>query len=165
MENRVGSNVPTPAKLATLLKNLDDAVNELAKFGVILSKEERKRLIRARRDSEPMQRLVHALATKKKLSLSGFSLADLLDDMNLVQAMEPFAQVMARGEQLTSDTLLQADTEAWQAFLAYYGVLSSMAERDPELATELAPVVAFMKTGRRKPEPEPAKDPKAPKAP
>ena len=44
---------------------------------------------------------------------------------------------------------MQADSEAWDAFLAYYGVLSSMADRDPELAVELEPVVQFMANGPR----------------
>ena len=51
------------------------------------------------------------------------------------EAMEPFESTMTVGLQLASDTLMQADTEAWQAFLAYYGVLSSMADHDAELAT------------------------------
>ncbi len=80
----------------------------------------------------------------------------MLNDINLAQAMEPFEQAMELGQQLTSDTLLQADTEGWQAFLAYYGVLSAMASTDAELARELQPVVDFMKVGRRKPEPAPA---------
>lgn len=154
MENRVGDSVPSAAKLQTLLKQLRDVVAELQKFGVVLTKRERKRLARARRDIEPMQRLVHSLAQKKSLNLDGFPLAGMLNDMNLVQTMEPFDSAMGLGKQLTSDTLLQADTEGWQAFLAYYGVLSSMSQRDAELATALKPVVEFMKTGRRRPEPE-----------
>lgn len=159
MENRVGDNVPSSAKLQSLLKQLRDVVAELQKFGVVLTPWERKRLLRARRDSEPMQRLVYSLAQKKSLDLDGFPLTGMLNDMNLVQAMEPFEAEMSLGKQLTSDTLLQADTEGWQAFLAYYGVLSSMAQRDAELATALKPVVEFMRTGRRKAEPAPATPP------
>ncbi len=156
MENRVGDNVPTPAKLAALLKQLQDVVTELKKFGVILTKDERRRLLRVRRDSEPMQRLIYAIAQKRSLKLEGFPLQGMLNDINLAQAMEPFEQAMELGQQLTTDTLLQADTEGWQAFLAYYGVLTAMASTDAELARELQPVVDFMKVGRRKPEPTPA---------
>ena len=154
MENRVGNNVPSPAKLQSLLKQLQDVIAELQKFGIVLTVEERKQLLRARRDSEPHQRLVHELASKKGLDLTGFPLPDMLNDINLVQALEPFDSAATLGQQLVSDTLLEADTEAWQAFLAYYAVLSSMAKRDAELATQLKPVVEFMKTGKRKPGPE-----------
>ena len=65
MENRVGDNVPTPAKLAALLKQLQDVVAEIKKFGVILTKDERRRLLRVRRDSEAMQRLIYAIAQKR----------------------------------------------------------------------------------------------------
>lgn len=41
------------------------------------------------------------------------------------------------------------------AFLAYYGVLSSTAERSAELAAELKTVVDFMTTGPRKKAPAP----------
>jgi hypothetical protein len=159
MQNRVGDNVPTAAKLQSLLKQLNDVIAELRKFGITLTKAERKRLLRARRDSEPMQRLVYELAKKKGLSLAGFPLDGMLSDVNLVQALEPFVTAMTTGWQLTNDTALQADTEGWQAFLAYYGVLSSMADHDAELATQLQPVVDFMKVGRRKPEPEPGPEP------
>ncbi|MDC0746042.1 hypothetical protein [Polyangium mundeleinium] len=45
---------------------------------------------------------------------------------------------------------MQAGSEAWEAFLAYYDVLSSMGERMPDLAAELQTVVDFMATGPRK---------------
>ena len=51
------------------------------------------------------------------------------------------------------DTGTQAGSEGWEAFLAYYGVLSSMADRNPELAAELEPVVQLMATGPRPKEP------------
>jgi hypothetical protein len=159
MDNRVGDNVPSAAKLAGLLKQLQDVIAQLQKFGVVLSKAERRRALRVRRDSEPMQRLVYALAEKRSVSLPGVPLAGMQNDMNLVQLMEPFDAAMRLGQQLTSDTLLQADTEGWQAFLAYYGVLSVMATHDAELAAALQPVVDFMKTGRRQPEPDPEADP------
>jgi hypothetical protein len=104
MENRVGDNVPTPAKLAALLKQLQDVVAEIKKFGVILTKDERRRLLRVRRDSEAMQRLIYAIAQKRGLKIEGFPLAGMLADINLAQAMEPFEQAMTVGQQLTSDT-------------------------------------------------------------
>ncbi len=94
MENRVGDNVPTPAKLAALLKQLQDVVAEIKKFGVILTKDERRRLLRVRRDSEAMQRLIYAIAQKRGLKIEGFPLAGMLADINLAQAMEPFEQAM-----------------------------------------------------------------------
>jgi hypothetical protein len=49
---------------------------------------------------------------------------------------------------------LAAYGEAWQAFLGYYGVLSSMASRDPDLAKRLGPITDFMSRRRVKPAPE-----------
>lgn len=44
----------------------------------------------------------------------------------------------------------QASSEVWEGYLAYYGVLSSMAQRMPDVAAELQTVVDFMATGPRK---------------
>jgi hypothetical protein len=41
----------------------------------------------------------------------------------------------------------QASSEAWEAFLADYGVLSSRAEGDPELAAEIGSMIELMATG------------------
>ena len=61
------------------------------------------------------------------------------------------------------DTGAQADTEAWQAFLAYYGVLSSLSDRNPDIENGLGSVVEYMRHRRKSiaKEPEPAKAPAA----
>lgn len=53
MDNRVGDNIPTPVKLADLQKKLGEVVSELEKFCIVLSKDERKRLLRARKAASP----------------------------------------------------------------------------------------------------------------
>jgi len=153
MDNRVGDNMPTPAKLAELQKKLGEVIGELEKFCILLSKDERKRLLRARKDSEPMVQRVADLAQRHKLSVPGVELTSMQNDVRLTQALVPLSAQIERALQLVDDTSMQADTEAWQAFLAYYGVLSSLASRIPEVESALAPVVDYMKV-RKKPAPE-----------
>jgi hypothetical protein len=71
------------------------------------------------------------------------------NDLTLAEQMANVIAELAPALTLAEDTAAQADSEAWQAFLAYYGVLASMAARVPELASELAPTVAFMANGPR----------------
>ncbi len=153
MDNRVGDNMPTPAKLAELQKKLSEVIGELEKFCILLSKDERKRLLRARKDSEPMVQRVADLAQRHKVSVPGVELTSMQNDVRLTQSLVPLSAQLERALQLVEDTSMQADTEAWQAFLAYYGVLSSLASRIPEVESSLAPVVDYMKV-RKKPAPE-----------
>lgn len=43
----------------------------------------------------------------------------------------------------------QTGSESCEAFLAYYGVVSSMAERSVDLTAELQPVIDFVAIGPR----------------
>ena len=87
----------------------------------------------------------------------------MLNDVRLTQVLQPIAVLAERASQLLQDTTSQADTEAWQAFLAYYGVLSALSGRIPDIETALAPVVDYMKHPKRaaadKPAPEKPKTP------
>ncbi len=64
--------------------------------------------------------------------------------------MHPLSDLFRAGLVLAEDTEGQAESEMWQAFLAYYGVLCKMAEMNPALAVELQPVIDFMATGKRR---------------
>lgn len=155
MENRVGDNVPSATKLADLQKRLSTVLGELRSFCILLSKDERQRRLRSRRDCEPEVQRVAELAKRASLQLTETPLDGMLRDLALAQALRPFEDLFREGLQLTEDTGAQADTEMWQAFLAHYAVLSAMGERNPELATALAPVKEFMRRARRA-DPKPA---------
>ena len=163
MENRVGDNIPAAVKLAEIQKKLGEVVSELEKFCIVLSKDERKRMLRARKDSEPMVQRVADLASRHKLSVPGVEASSMLNDVRLTQVLQPIAVLVERANQLVQDTTAQADTEAWQAFLAYYGVLSSLSGRIPEIEGALAPVVEYMRPNKKpapeKPAPEKPKTP------
>ncbi len=117
---------------------------------------ERRRVLRARKDSEGLIRRVHEIATKKGLTIPGIPLDGMLKDIDLSQRLEPFVTLLTLCLQLVEDTQAQADSEAWQAFLAYYSVLSTMASHDPEVAVAIAPVTTAMRHARKKPAPEPS---------
>lgn len=150
MDNRVGDNAPDDAQLADLLTRYDAIVAELKQFGLVLSIEERRRLLHARKDSDEHVDRVIDLAVKHGQSLPGIPLQGMRNDFRLAKALRPLADRATLADQLVSDTTGQAENEYWQGFLAYYGVLSTLASRLPELAKELEPVTKFMATGRRK---------------
>jgi hypothetical protein len=150
MDNRVGDNAPDDTHLADLLARYEAIVAEIKQFGLVLSVDERRRLLHPRKDADEHVERVIDLAVKHGQSLPGIPLQGMRNDFRLAKAMRPVADRAVLAEQLVSDTTGQAEHEYWQSFLAYYGVLSALAQRVPELAKELEPVTKFMATGRRK---------------
>lgn len=78
------------------------------------------------------------------------SVDDMNADFQIYQQTRELAGAIAEVHQLMQDTRLVAGAECWQAWLAYYGALCSIASRDGELATRIQPAVDFMATGPRK---------------
>lgn len=156
MDNKVGDKQLKPQKAAQLLKQLKDIVEELKPFGITLTTDDRKRTLRPRRGAEQHMARVHDLAVKHGVTIKKIPLDGMADDLALAKQFQPIEDELRAALQLAEDTGTQAESEAWEAFLAYYGVLSSMAERMPDLAAELQTVVDFMATGPRKKGPPPA---------
>jgi hypothetical protein len=152
MDNKVGDNMPSAKAFAALLQQLKDVVEQLKKFGITLSGDERKRLLHARREADPMVKRVHDLAVKYNIAIPKIPLQGMTNDMLLREHMQPIVDELRAGLTVAEDTEGEAESEMWEAFLAYYGVLANMAPRMPELATELAPVVTFMSNKRRTPD-------------
>ncbi|MDI1475080.1 hypothetical protein [Polyangium sp. y55x31] len=150
MDNKVGDSLLTPQEHALLLSQLKAIVEKLRAHGISLTVDERKRVLRQRRGAEPHIQRVIDLAKKYNVSLKTIPLAGLENDLALAKQLQPIEEEVRVALQLAEDTGLQAGSEAWEAFLAYYGVLSSMGERIPDLAAELQSVVDFMAIGPRK---------------
>lgn len=150
MENKVGDNVPTPTDITQLLDQLKGIVLALKKFGIILSTPERKSLLHARIGAEPHIARIHDLAIKHKVDIAGIPLEGMKNDLALYTMLRPFQDEFNAGGVVADDTAGQAESEAWEAFLAYYGTLCGMAKHQADLASELAPVIEFMATGRKK---------------
>ncbi len=154
MDNKVGDNSLTVQEVAELLTQAKAISAKLKAHGIVLTTDERKRLLRARRGAnEHIQRVVD-LATKHGVSLPNVPLAGIANDLKLEQQLQPIGEELRVALQLAEDTGAQAASEAWEGFLAYYGVLSSMAQRMPDVAADLASVVEFMaKRSSRKSQP------------
>lgn len=150
MDNKVGDMLLTTQEYTLLLTQLKAIVEKLRVYGIALTVDERKRTLRQRRGAEPHIQRVIDLAKKHNVSLKTIPLAGLESDLALTKQLQPIEEELRVGLQLAEDTGTQAGSEAWEAFLAYYGVLSSMGERMPDLAAELQTVVDFMATGPRK---------------
>jgi hypothetical protein len=155
MDNKVGDKQLKPHKAAQLLKQLKEIVEELKPYGITLTSDDRKRTLRPRRGAEPHMQRVHDLAVKHGVTIKKIPLGGMADDLALAKQFQPIEDELRTALQLTEDTGTQAESEAWEAFLAYYGVLSSMAERMPDLEAELQTVTDFMATGPRKKSPPP----------
>jgi hypothetical protein len=153
MANLVGEKPLTPQKREKLVVQLKEILEQLRPHGIMLNKDSRKRTLRPRKGAEQYMQRVHDLAVKHGVSLKNISLDGMAADLELAkqfQAIEDEARTVLT---FAEDTGTQAGSEGWEAFLAYYGVLSSIADRNPELARELEPVVKFMANGPRQKDP------------
>ncbi|MDI1449737.1 hypothetical protein [Polyangium sp. 6x1] len=150
MDNKVGDHLLTTDEHSQLLEQLKSIVEKLKAHGITLSVDERKRALRQRRGAEPHIQRIIEIAKKHNVSLKTIPLTGLENDLALAKQLQPIEEELRVALQLAEDTGMQAGSEAWEAFLAYYGVLSSMGERMPDLAAELQSVVDFMATGPRK---------------
>lgn len=155
MDNRVGDNAPNEKKLTDLLARLKSVLEELKTFGVLLTADERGQLLHPRIGADPHIATVHALAVKYGVKVPSIPLSGMEADARLAAAMKPLEAIAELVATYTADTRAEADHEKWQAFLAHYGVLANMAQRNPELAAELQSVTDFMSTGRRRKPQEP----------
>lgn len=144
MSNRVGDSAPAAADMAAMVQAIEKVIEDLKPAAVTLTVEERKSLLHARRDADPMIEKVQALAAKYKVEIPDRPLPGMAADQALRRQLEPLVDAARLLRAMAEDTMGQAEHEMWESFLAYYGVLSSMAARTPELAVELGPVKAFM---------------------
>lgn len=151
MENKVGDNAPDAATSAKMLADLETVVTTWKPYGVILSPAQRKALHHARLGAEPHVARLHAIALEYKLEIDGIPLQGMVNDFALFGMVRPFQDALRAGLLLVDDTAGQAESEAWEAFLAYYGTLCGMAKHQATLAGEMAPIVAFMATGKAAP--------------
>jgi hypothetical protein len=144
MENKVGDDMPSEAEAARMLAGTKGVTEAWMPYGVLLTPAQRKALHHPRLGAEPHIERVHALATKYKLDIDGIPLQGMTNDFALVAMLRPFQDAMRAGQHLVEDTAGQAESEAWEAFLAYYGTLCGIAKHHAAIAEELAPIIAFM---------------------
>jgi hypothetical protein len=168
MDNMVGDNVPSQKKLDAILELFLKLVGELQHFCITLDAEARAGTVKPPRGNEEWVARVADLSTRYGVAAKSAPIAGMLNDARLAQALGPYQPHATLLAQLMADTLLQARSEYWSAFLQNYGALAREAEHDPALAAELKPVQEFMRTVhaskpvRPAPGPTPAAAPPAP---
>jgi hypothetical protein len=148
--NFVGTNVPPDETVSGIVTQANDIYGKLRPWGYMLSSDQRPIFLKPRLGGERAMDLICSAAQERGVSLPGLSLESMKADLKVGAAAQKVQDALSNAYQLAADTRLAAYGEAWEAFLGYYAVLSSMASRDPELAQKLQPVVDFMAIGRRK---------------
>lgn len=160
MENKVGDNVPPQQVLDGLLTQLQVVLAELMKFWITLSDEERAARLKPLHGAEPMIAKAADLCQRYGVTVPGVPADGMLNDLRLAQQVRPFLTVLQSAALAASDTLGQAQSESWGAFLALYSALLTASAHNPALAGEVKELEEFMRAyGRKKraPKAEPAK--------
>ncbi len=153
MENRVGSNIPSAAEIARLVREIDGIATRLAAYTIDLTPEGRHRALKFRPRGERIVQLVGELATDHEVSLPSISVADMHADLELAERLVPLANALAVVSQTIADTILQAHAECWWAATAFYTTLSRLSGANPRLLAALRPATEFFALGKRPPKP------------
>ncbi len=148
MENKVGDNVPSQKKLDELLNQLRTTVEALKEFCITMQKEERPYTAKPHKNADKLTRKAYDLAKRHGVTVNNVPLEGMMNDLRLSEQIQPFNAVLTLGAQLAADTTLQANSEYYTAFLAYYGALCRAAEHDPALAVELKEIQDEMRKAR-----------------
>jgi hypothetical protein len=148
--NHVGTTMPKDEEMVQQVSKLQETINWLRSWGIVLSGDEKHAMPKPKPGAEKHMELVHDLAKDRSISIAGLSLDGMKADIEVAAKAQKVEEAATIALQIAADTRYAAQSEAYQAFLAYYGVLSSMADRDPELKKRLAPVVDLLSTGSRK---------------
>jgi hypothetical protein len=154
-KNTVGAVVPSAEQTQQLQTQSKGVADGIRSWGAILKPEDRHTFLKPRTGAEKLFDLLVSLAEANAVNIATMPLSDMKADLAVARAAEGIERELAVAHQLASDTRLAAYGESWQAFLGYYGVLSSMASRDPDLAKNLAPITDFMARRRAQPQPKP----------
>lgn len=143
MDDKVGSDVPTEKQVKALIQKVNDLHDEIEKFTIKLTVDERRHQLRFRPGGEPIVALLGELSTKYGIALPDMPVEGMIDDLTLAQRLAPLASaVNLLGERL-DDTLSQARSEAWQAATGNYSVLLRVSAANASLASEIAPAKSF----------------------
>lgn len=140
----------TPDEITEITGYLDRISAILVAKGKALSSEERIKLPKARKGFEKYLIMLLAIARESNVDLKPHPLDGLMTDVQLQQSLTVINQRLKGLSALSNDTIAQANSEAWQAFLGYYNVLNAMGTHDPSIAGRMKPIIQFMSINQRK---------------
>jgi hypothetical protein len=109
-----------------------------------LSKQERQRMPRPRKDGASVARELAQLADKYGVS-STMNVAGMLNAVDLAEQLLPLDKAVANFSVLVHDRFFTAQASAWKTATTVYTVLQRMAKDDPDLARDLQGVAASFK--------------------
>ncbi len=140
----------TPEEIEEITGYLDRISSILVAKGKALSSEERIKLPKARKGFEKYLVMLLAIARESNVDLKMHPIDGLMTDVQLQQGLTVINQRLKGLSTLSNDTISLANSEAWQAFLDYYGVLNAMGVHDPNISGRMKPIVQFMSINQRK---------------
>jgi hypothetical protein len=148
--NLVGTAVPTDEDNRQVDISITTIRSYFQRYGATASPELRGSFLKPRIGAGKHMSLIAVLAREMGVNITGMPVDDMEKDIKVGDVAYDLEQKLSELNQKAADTRLIAYGEAWQSFLAYYGVLASMASRDHDLAVRLRPVVEFMSAYRTK---------------
>lgn len=149
MKDLVGAEVPTAEQVEESRAPVRASRENLARFLINLSSDERKRLARMRTGGESIVRLIARLVRKYNVSLPGLDVDAMIRDLETGENLESLADELATYARSVEDTVMEANSEAWSTATAFYAALLGASRASVDLKVELQPVIDFFARRRR----------------
>jgi len=112
-----------------------------------LSKQERQRMPRSRKDGATIAREIAQLATKYGVT-GVVDVNGMLSAVNEVEQLAPLDKVAANFSVLVHDRVFASDSASWKSATAGYTVLKRLARDNPDMARDLVGVAARLKPAK-----------------
>jgi hypothetical protein len=140
-------------QIAAAMTLVAKAKQELADV-LPMKKAERQQAVKLRTGTAIVVPAIKALVEKYELQTKHVSLDDSSSRLAYASTLRGLLAPVEALQQLIKDEILRAEAAAWTSVSVSYGMLQKVAIAVPALATDLAPVEAWFRSGQgRKPAP------------
>ena len=135
--------------------DIDSCVTEIGRLtatisrgGKTLTKQEKQRMPRSRKDGASIAREIAQLA--KKYGVDGIvDVTGMLSSVDDSERLAPLDKVAANFSVLVHDRAFASDAAAWKSATTGYTLLKRMAKDNPDMARDLEGVAASLKPAKK----------------
>jgi hypothetical protein len=143
------SGQPAATPVDTCLSHVEQAVAAIDAGSAPLSTKEKKRMLKLRKGGEKFIPQIAALCNANGLELPSHPLDAMVAAVATAQSYAAVHERTTVLLKMIEDNVLRAHSEAWQTATLMYSMLCPIAKRDANVAETLAPIKAFLATGKR----------------
>jgi hypothetical protein len=131
------------SRVAQAIALVEQAMKVLALESTALSAKDVQSSLKLRKGGETFVPLLAELSHRFGLEVPARPTSDMVVALGVVNALEPLRQSLEASLKVVGDALFVERSETWSTAITLYSLLKKASEREPMLATGLAPAKKF----------------------